>query len=147
MAVEGSWLNPVQNFGECLSDCTFILEQDKNAQALYGSQMNSNVFDKGQLMNSVNNYSYFSQNHGNTMKRSISNVNLSMGVGQQILTGLNHNNSGFGFVTSGPSLLTPNSPEKIKCPKRPLDPMRMSLKKPKIPQPSKERETPNQKDT
>jgi hypothetical protein len=60
MAFEGSWLKPVQNFGECLSDCTFILEQDKNARALYGSQMHSNVFDKGQFMNSVNNYSYYS---------------------------------------------------------------------------------------
>lgn len=80
MAVEGSWLHPVQNFGECLSDCTFILEQDKNARALYGSQMQSNAFDKGQFMNSMNNYSYYSQTQGG-MKRATSNVNLSMGVG------------------------------------------------------------------
>ena len=44
------------------------------------------------------------------MRRSQSNASLSLGVGQQILSGLNHNNSGFGFVTSGPSLLTPNVP-------------------------------------
>ena len=81
MALEGSLLHPIQNFGECLSDCTFILEQDKNARALYGSQMQSNAFDKGQFMNSMNNYSYYSQNQGG-MKRSLSNVNMSMGVGQ-----------------------------------------------------------------
>jgi hypothetical protein len=36
-----------------------------------------------------------------------------MGVGQQILSGLNHNNSGFGFVTTGPSLLTPAAPTMV----------------------------------
>ena len=110
MALDGTLLNPIDKFAECLSECTFILEENKEHNMLYGSRMQSNVFDKGALMNSMANYSCFSQanKRGGSQMRALSGVNnMSMGVGQQILANINHNNSGFGFMTNGPSLLNP----------------------------------------
>ena len=117
MALDGTLLNPIDKFAECLSECTFILEEDKQHNMLYGSQMQSNVFEKGALMNSMANYSCMSQanKRGGSQIRALSGVNnMSMGVGQQILANINNNNSGFGIMTNhGPSLLTGGYPSLL----------------------------------
>ena len=62
------------------------------------------------------NYSCFSQanKRGGSQMRALSGVNnMSMGVGQQILANINHNNSGFGFMTNGPSLLNPGQSSQL----------------------------------
>ena len=44
-ALEGSLLNPIENFGQCLSECTFILEEKGLARGNEDKQ--SNFLDKG----------------------------------------------------------------------------------------------------
>jgi hypothetical protein len=89
LALEGSLLNPFEKFGECLSDCTFILQEKQECHGT--SKMQSNLFDKGQFMNSNLHHSCCSQQKGQD-----SGVIGSLPV----LASLNQNQSGIGLKTT-----------------------------------------------
>ena len=84
-ALQGSLLQPIENFGECLSDCTFILQERQSFLNDYGSKCNSNVFDKGQIIKP-----FGTMNNSCCSQQPAANLSLNLQLNQHL------HSSGFG---------------------------------------------------